>query len=350
MPRLPLLAAPSSMGHGQRWRPSNAAAFCAASPMPSAAMRTPLPTVETRCGGKTLANSRNEVEAAARVFDYYAGAMDKFFGETIPMGDGVLDFTLREPVGVVAQITPWNFPFLAAAWKVAPALAAGCTAILKPASYTPLTSILLGRACHGGRRAAGSAQRSARAGSAAWRAHCPPSADRQDRLHGRDPHRRQSAQGSGRRDQARLARARRQEPEHRFRRCRSAEGGGRRRRGGFGNAGQSCSARTRLFVERTVHDALVEAFAEATKCFKVGDPLELETEMGPLVSASQWKNVKSMVDDGVSEGARIDLRRRSSAQVCRSAVFRADDHDRRGQWHAHRAGRDFWPGGRGDPV
>ena len=79
--------------------------------------------VETRCGGKTLANSRNEVEAAARVFDYYAGAMDKFFGETIPMGDGVLDFTLREPVGVVAQITPWNFPFLAAAWKVAPALA-----------------------------------------------------------------------------------------------------------------------------------------------------------------------------------------------------------------------------------
>ena len=89
--------------------------------------------------------SRNEVEAAARVFDYYGGAMDKYFGETIPMGDGVLDFTLREPVGVVAQITPWNFPFLAAAWKAAPALATGCTVILKPASYTPLTSLLLGR-------------------------------------------------------------------------------------------------------------------------------------------------------------------------------------------------------------
>jgi betaine-aldehyde dehydrogenase len=86
--------------------------------------------VETRCGGKTLANSRNEVESAARVFDYYAGAMDKFFGETIPMGQNVLDFTLREPVGVVAQITPWNFPFLAASWKVAPALATGCTVIL----------------------------------------------------------------------------------------------------------------------------------------------------------------------------------------------------------------------------
>src|SRR6266536_119088 len=104
-----------------------------------------LAEVETRSGGKTLANSNNEVEAAARVFEYYAGAGDKFFGETIPMGEGVLDFTLREPVGVAAQITPWNFPFLAAAWKVAPALAAGCTVILKPASYTPLTSLLLGR-------------------------------------------------------------------------------------------------------------------------------------------------------------------------------------------------------------
>jgi len=90
--------------------------------------------VETRSGGKTITDSRNEVEAAASVFDYYAGAMDKYFGETIPMGQGVLDFTLREPVGVVALITPWNFPFLAAAWKVAPALVTGCTMILKPAS------------------------------------------------------------------------------------------------------------------------------------------------------------------------------------------------------------------------
>lgn len=102
-----------------------------------------LAELETRNGGKTIQNSRNEVDAAARVFDYYAGAMDKFFGETIPMGDGVLDFTVREPVGVVAQITPWNFPFLAAAWKLAPALAAGCTCLLKPATLTPLTAIAL---------------------------------------------------------------------------------------------------------------------------------------------------------------------------------------------------------------
>ena len=100
--------------------------------------------VETRNGGKTIANSLNEVDSAANVFEYYAGAMDKFFGDTIPMGASVLDFTLREPLGVVAAITPWNFPFMAAAWKVAPALAAGCTVILKPASYTPLTALMLG--------------------------------------------------------------------------------------------------------------------------------------------------------------------------------------------------------------
>ncbi len=118
--------------------------------------------VETRSGGKTLANSLNEVDAAAKVFDYYAGATDKHFGETIPMGAGVLDFTLREPVGVVAAITPWNFPFLAAAWKVAPALAVGCTVILKPASYTPLTSLMLAAAAQAADIPTGRAQRAAR--------------------------------------------------------------------------------------------------------------------------------------------------------------------------------------------
>ncbi|MFY0615314.1 MAG: aldehyde dehydrogenase family protein, partial [Hyphomicrobiaceae bacterium] len=103
-------------------------------------------TAETMSGGKTISNSLNEVSAAARVFEYYAGAMDKFFGNTIPMGADLMDFTVREPVGVVAQITPWNFPILAAAWKVAPAIASGCTAILKPASNTPVTSLLLAEA------------------------------------------------------------------------------------------------------------------------------------------------------------------------------------------------------------
>ena len=187
--------------------------------------------VETRSGGKTIANSRNEVEAAARVFDYYAGAMDKFFGETIPMGDGVLDFTVREPVGVVAQITPWNFPFLAAAWKVAPALAAGCAVILKPASYTPLTSLLLGRLAMDAGVPGGVLNvlpgPGAKIGEHMARHPLIDKVAFTGETRTGVSLLKVAADG----DQARFARARRQEPEHRLRRCRYSKGRDRRRQG-----------------------------------------------------------------------------------------------------------------------
>ena len=106
-----------------------------------------LAELESRNSGKALADSRDEVAGAARTFEFYAGAPDKFGGETIPVAAGGLDFTLREPVGVAALIVPWNFPIAIAAWKLAPALAAGCTVILKPASLTPLTALMLGDLC-----------------------------------------------------------------------------------------------------------------------------------------------------------------------------------------------------------
>jgi acyl-CoA reductase-like NAD-dependent aldehyde dehydrogenase len=261
--------------------------------------------VETHSGGKTIADSRNEVEAAARVFDYYGGAMDKYFGETIPMGDGVLDFTLREPVGVVAQITPWNFPFLAAAWKAAPALATGCTVILKPASYTPLTSLLLGRiavdagvpdgvfnvlpgpgAALGERIATNllidkiAFTGETRTGAILLKAAA-------------DGIKRVSLELGGK------------SPNIVFADADIAKAATAAVKGGFGNAGQSCSARTRLLVERKVHDELLAAFARETKSYRVGDPLDPKTEMGPLVANVQWRNVKNLVDAGLAEGARI---------------------------------------------
>jgi acyl-CoA reductase-like NAD-dependent aldehyde dehydrogenase len=99
--------------------------------------------LESINGGKPISGARREAAGAARVFSYYAGAMDKFFGDTIPVADNILNFTLHEPLGVVAQITPWNFPLLAAAWKLAPALAAGCVTLLKPSPLTPLSTLLL---------------------------------------------------------------------------------------------------------------------------------------------------------------------------------------------------------------
>jgi len=261
--------------------------------------------VETRSGGKTIADSENEVGAAARVFDYYAGAMDKYFGETIPMGEGLLDFTLREPVGVVAQIVPWNFPFLAAAWKVAPALATGCTVILKPASYTPLTALLLGRiAVDAGVPA--SVLNVLPGLGAALGEHIAthPLIDKiaftgETRTGASlvklsaDGIKRVSLELGGK------------SPNIVFADADIAKAAAAAVRGGFGNAGQSCSARTRLLIERKIHDELVAAFVAATERFRVGDPLDPKTEMGPLVGKAHWQNVKGLVDAGVAEGARV---------------------------------------------
>ena len=261
--------------------------------------------IETRSGGKTIADSRNEVEAAARVFDYYSGAMDKYFGETIPMGEGVLDFTLREPVGVVAQITPWNFPFLAAAWKAAPALATGCSAILKPASYTPLTSLLLGRIAVDAGVPDGVLNVLPGPGSAlgeriATNVLIDKIAFTGETRTGAtllkaaaDGIKRVSLELGGK------------SPNIVFADADIAKAATAAVKGGFGNAGQSCSARSRLFVERKVHDELLAAFVRETKNYRVGDPLDLKTEMGPLVAKARWQNVKDLVDAGLAEGARI---------------------------------------------
>lgn len=262
-------------------------------------------TAESENGGKTIANSRNEVDAAARVFDYYAGAMDKFFGETIPLGEALLDFTLREPVGVCALITPWNFPFLAAAWKVAPALAAGCTAILKPASYTPITALMLGEIAlatglpdgvlnilPGPGAALGDAiarhpmidkisfTGSTETGASLLKA----SADDIKRvtleLGGKSPNIVFADADIGKAAAAAV-------------------------KGAFGNAGQSCSARTRLYVQKTVEDEFVDLFTNATRQYRVGEPMDEATEMGPLVSPDHWEAVKSYVDIGEGEGATL---------------------------------------------
>src|SRR5947209_10063638 len=103
-----------------------------------------LAALETRNGGKTISDARAEVLGSAAAFEYFAGAAPRTLGDTIPVSAPGLDFTLREPVGVCAQIVPWNFPIVMATWKLAPALAAGCTVVLKPAEQTPLTALALG--------------------------------------------------------------------------------------------------------------------------------------------------------------------------------------------------------------
>ena len=100
--------------------------------------------VETLDSGKPLGESRGDVETAAYYFEYYAGMADKLQGDTIPLGQDFMSFTLHEPVGVTSHIIPWNFPLVTTARGIAPALAAGNTAVVKPASQTPLSAVMLG--------------------------------------------------------------------------------------------------------------------------------------------------------------------------------------------------------------
>src|SRR5689334_2634886 len=102
-----------------------------------------LAQLDVRSVGKPIADARDEVALGARIFEYYAGAIGKFGGQTIPVASGGFDFTLRQPLGVVAAIVPWNFPFPITCWKIAPALAAGNTVLVKPAEYSPLSALRL---------------------------------------------------------------------------------------------------------------------------------------------------------------------------------------------------------------
>src|SRR5665213_3924115 len=94
--------------------------------------------------GKPISDARDEVMLGARIFEYYAGAVTKFYGQTIPVSRGGFDFTVPQPLGVVAAIVPWNFPFPITCWKAAPALATGNCVVVKPASLSPLTALRLG--------------------------------------------------------------------------------------------------------------------------------------------------------------------------------------------------------------
>ena len=186
-----------------------------------------LATLEARNAGKPIGDARWEVNAAADVFEYYAGAANKLFGEVVPVQDDGLDVVLREPVGVCALIVPWNFPLLITTWKTAPALACGNAVIIKPASLTPLTALRLGEILVEAGVPEGCVSVVPGPGRRRRRRAGERSARRQDRVHRRDRHRRRDPARELRQHHPRLARARRQVGVRRVRRRRL---GARRRR------------------------------------------------------------------------------------------------------------------------
>ena len=261
--------------------------------------------LESRNGGKPITSARGEIIGASLVFDYYAGAANKIYGQTIPVSKPGIDLTLREPIGVVGLIVPWNFPLLMAAWKVAPALAAGNAAILKPASYTPLTALRLGELALEAGVPAGILNVVTGPGGtvgASIAAHTGIGkiAFTGETTTGQEIMRLASAnvkkislELGGKSPNivfadADLEKFARESPYS-----------------VFDNAGQDCCARSRILVERSAHERVVELFAEATRNVKVGDPADEATEVGPLVSAKQRDKVKDYIEIGLGEGATL---------------------------------------------
>ena len=264
-----------------------------------------LAQVESRNVGKPIGGARGEVVGASLVFDYYAGAANKVFGETIPVSKPGLDFTLREPIGVVGLIVPWNFPLLMASWKVAPALAAGNTAILKPASYSPLTAIRLAElAIEAGIPPGVLNVVTGPGGSAGASIAAHPGI-------GKVAFTGETTTGQ---EIMRLASSNVKKI--------SLELGGKSANivfadadldrfatespyAVFDNCGQDCCARSRILVERAVHEQVVELFAAATRKMKVGDPADDATEVGTLVSQKQRERVMDYITIGREEGAEV---------------------------------------------
>jgi acyl-CoA reductase-like NAD-dependent aldehyde dehydrogenase len=259
--------------------------------------------------GKPISDARDEAGLGARVFEYYAGAVSHFGGQTIPVARGGFDFVLRQPLGVVAAIVPWNFPFPIACWKAAPALAAGNCVVLKPASLAPLTALLLGQLAHAAGLPAGILQVLPGQGAAIG-----------DALVLHPLVRKISFTGSG------AVGSRIMELAARGIKRISLELGGKSPNiifadsdwqkaaetsplSVFANAGQDCCARSRVFVERGIYEPFVEKFAAATQKLNVGDPTQPQTQIGPLVSAGQREAVEEFLEDA---------RRRGSQFVCGS--------------------------------
>ncbi len=261
--------------------------------------------IEARNAGKPIRDARGEVALVAAVLEYWGGAANKILGETIPVQDAGLEVTLREPVGVCALITPWNFPLVIASWKIAPALACGNTVVVKPAQLTPLSVLMLAdilmeaglppgviSVLPGAGAAIGNAlithplvskvsfTGSTEVGSQIMRL-C---ADNITRV---------SLELGGKAANVVFSDAD-------LERCVESS-----IFAVFGNCGQDCCARSRILVQRSIYEEFVERLARRTATLQLGQPLDEKTEIGPLISSGQRQRSLDYIALGRQEGVQL---------------------------------------------
>ena len=255
--------------------------------------------------GKPISDARDEAGLGARVFEFYAGAITKFCGQTIPVARGGFDFTLRQPMGVVACIVPWNFPFPIACWKAAPALAAGNCVVLKPASLSPLTALALGEIAHQAGLPPGVLQVLPGPGAAVGEALASHPLISKVSFTGSTSVGRRIMELASRDIKRISLELGGKSPNIVFADADWQRAAETSPMSVFANTGQDCCARSRLFVERAIYEPFVEKFVAATKNLIVGDPTKAETQLGPMVSASQRDTVEEYLADAKAQGSRF---------------------------------------------
>ena len=272
-----------------------------------------LAELESLDNGKPLAHAKGDIAATVNHLRYYAGWPTKIEGETIPVSArDVLCYTVREPVGVCAQIVPWNFPLLMATWKVAPALAAGCSTILKPAEQTPLTAIRLGELALEAGFPEGTLNVLTGDGTTGAALVDSPGVDKVaftgSTVVGREigekcgrSLKRLTLELGGKSPNIIL-------PDADLERAIPGS-----YQGIYFNSGQACNAGSRLYVARELFDEVVEKLAGYAREAKVGPGVDPETEFGPLVSEEQFERVKGYIDSGLEEGAELVVGGNSTA-------------------------------------
>jgi acyl-CoA reductase-like NAD-dependent aldehyde dehydrogenase len=254
-----------------------------------------LATLEARNAGKPITDARGEIGMVVETFRYYAGAPERLTGKTIPVAGGV-DMTFREPLGVVGLITPWNFPLTIASWKVAPALAAGNTVVLKPAELTPLTAIELERLALDAGLPEGVLNVVPGPGSVCGQRLVEHPDVAKIAFTGSTEVGRGIAEGAAGTIKRVTLELGGKSANVVFADADLGAAASSAPLAVFGNAGQDCCARSRILVERSAIDQFMSALEGAVKSLKVGDPLSESTQMGPLISADQLHTVSSYVN------------------------------------------------------
>lgn len=261
--------------------------------------------VEVLNSGKTVSAAQGQIHQAIEDFEFYAGAIIGHRGVVNNLSSKFFNYTQKEPVGVAAQIIPWNYPMMMAAWKIAPAIAAGCSVVLKPASLTPLTAILLTEICH-----------EAGVPPGVVNVITGPGAQVGSYLAEHEGVDKVAFTGETTTGKDIMAKA-----SNTLKRV-TLELGGKSPNlvfpdakidaavdgslfGIFYNSGQSCEARSRLFIHESVYDEFMEKFIAKANKVVTGDPFAKETHMGAIISQSQLDKIDSYVREAVREGAKV---------------------------------------------